>query len=364
MVFSNFNGFEVDLSEAELRSLLKSKEVEQVFINLKFNADLPKPQLVESEPVQQKSGDVSPMNSDIVPPGVSLVWTTNPATAAEPNRTAWVLDTGCDLDHTDLNVDVARSISFVTGEPTAEDGNGHGTHVAGTIGAKYNDSGVVGVAPNARIVPVKVLGAGGGGSNASILAGLDYVENNAAPGDIVNMSIQVTVDNPSTVLDNAVTQVAENAGLFFSICAGNFKVNTANRPLARISHFRVYVVGATQNSSHTFAIDFPSGGGQGSNWGNNIVAAPGVNILSTYLNNGTHTLSGTSMAAPHVAGLMMYDIPCYMFHDVHLWRADIPIPGAFGDITGRRKHKQCAVRIATSQRLRHKLPLSRKHTGI
>ncbi len=93
--------------------------------------------------------------------------------------TTWIIDTGVDLDHNDLNVDSNRSRSFVLTEPTIDDLNGHGTHVAGTIAAIDNEINVVGVAAGATIVSVKVLSALGLGTNSGVIAGIDYVAENA-----------------------------------------------------------------------------------------------------------------------------------------------------------------------------------------
>ena len=90
-------------------------------------------------------------------------------------RTAWVIDSGIDLNHPDLNVDVARSMNFIVRETSPEDLNGHGTHVAGTIGAKDNSIGVIGVAPDARVAAVRVLDRRGSGPYSGVIAGVDYV---------------------------------------------------------------------------------------------------------------------------------------------------------------------------------------------
>lgn len=104
--------------------------------------------------------------------------------------TAWVIDSGIDLDHEDLNVDTARAANFVSsGKNTPNDGNGHGTHVAGTIAAIDNGVGVVGVAAGATVVPVRVLDNRGSGSFSGVIAGIDYVAANGAPGDVANMSL-------------------------------------------------------------------------------------------------------------------------------------------------------------------------------
>lgn len=207
-------------------------------------------------------------------------------------KTAWVIDTGIDLDHPDLNVDVSRSRNFATGA-SPDDGNGHGTHVAGTIAAINNTQGVVGVAANAKVVAVRVLDNRGSGYYSWVIAGVDYVAATASLGDVANMSLG---GPPSQALDDAVRNAAR--GVLFSIAAGNDAKNANNYSPARVETTNVYTVSAI-DSGDNFAYF--------SNYGDPPVdyAAPGVSVLSTWKGGGTKTLSGTSMAAPHVAGLLL-----------------------------------------------------------
>lgn len=211
-------------------------------------------------------------------------------------KTAWVIDTGIDQDHPDLNVDTVRSANFVTrGRNTVDDGNGHGTHVAGTIGALDNGIGVVGVAPNALLVGVRVLDNRGSGTFSGVIAGIDYVGANAAAGDAANMSLG---GGASQALDDAVIAAASN-GILFSLAAGNESTDANTKSPARANHANIWTVSAMDDTD-TFA--------SFSNFGNPPIecAGPGVGVLSTYKNSDYATLSGTSMAAPHVAGLLLY----------------------------------------------------------
>lgn len=210
------------------------------------------------------------------------------------NGTAWVIDTGVDLDHDDLNVDTQRSTSFVSGEPTADDGNGHGTHVAGTIAALDNNIDVIGVAPGATVVGVKVLSSSGSGSTAGVIDGIDYVAANASPGDVANMSLGGGV---SSALDNAVANAASN-GIYFAVAAGNSSQDANNSSPARVNGSNIYTISAIDNADSFASF---------SNYGNPPVdyAAPGVDIKSLWKNNGTNTISGTSMASPHAAGVLL-----------------------------------------------------------
>jgi len=209
-------------------------------------------------------------------------------------HTAWILDTGIDLNHEDLNVDQQRSVSFVCGEPSPQDANGHGSHVAGIIAAKNNNIGVVGVAAGNTVVAVKVMGADGKGTVSNLIAGLDYVYKNAKPGDVVNMSLS---GEPSKTLDEMILKVARDKGVFFTLAAGNETKNADNFSPQHVNYTGVFTVSA-MDKNDTFA--------PFSNFGSCIdYGEPGVKILSTYKDGQYAYLSGTSMAAPHLAGLLL-----------------------------------------------------------
>lgn len=210
--------------------------------------------------------------------------------------TAWVIDTGIDFDHADLNVDTERSANFVLrGKNSAKDGNGHGTHVAGTIGAIDNSIDVIGVAAGASVVAVRVLNNSGSGSISGVIAGIDYVAATAYPGDVANMSLGAS--GHWQTLHDAVTNAADR-GVLFSLAAGNSSADAEGHEPAHVEHYNVYTISAI-DSSDVFA--------SFSNYGNPPVdfTAPGVSVTSTKKGGGTTTFSGTSMAAPHVAALLL-----------------------------------------------------------
>ncbi|MCO7224149.1 S8 family serine peptidase [Pleionea sp. CnH1-48] len=212
-------------------------------------------------------------------------------------HTAWVLDTGIDLDHADLNVDASRGFSAFTKGKNAsmDDGNGHGTHVAGTIGALDNEIDVVGVAAGATVVPVKVLDSRGSGSFSGVIAGIEHVAANASPGDCANMSLG---GGFSSELNEAVENAAQQSGAFFVVAAGNEAQHASNVSPASASHNRVYTISAVDSNDRFASF---------SNYGNPPVdyAAPGVSILSTAKGGGTRTMSGTSMASPAACAVIM-----------------------------------------------------------
>jgi len=212
-----------------------------------------------------------------------------------PGKRVWIIDTGIDFTHPDLNVNTGLSATFVTGTSNASDQNGHGTHVAGTVGALNNTIGVIGVAPGVELVSVRVLNKNGSGTTSGVIAGVNYVAANAAGGDVANMSLGGGI---STSLDQAVLN-ASNAkgGIWFSLAAGNESDNAANHSPARVNGPFVITVSAMDiNDNWAYFSNF----GSGVDW-----CAPGVSILSTWKGGGYNTISGTSMAAPHIAGLLV-----------------------------------------------------------
>lgn len=210
-------------------------------------------------------------------------------------KTAWIIDTGIDFDHPDLTVDQTRSKSFINGVTSANDENGHGTHVAGIIGAKNNSFGVLGVASGATLVSLRVLDKDGNGTLSSIIQALGYVNANGHAGDVVNMSLGE--DSVSTILDQQVENTAAR-GIYIAIAAGNDKKPARNYSPGRANDTNIFTVSAIDSLDNFASF---------SNYGNDVVdfAAPGVRILSTYLEGKYAYMSGTSMAAPHMAGLLL-----------------------------------------------------------
>lgn len=224
-------------------------------------------------------------SSQTVPWGITRIGAAGHA--AITNVNAYIIDTGIDAAHGDLNV--VGHVNFAGGKNT--DCHGHGTHVAGTVAARDNEQDVVGVAPGAPLIGVKVLSCQGSGTTSGVIAGIDWVTANATQPAIANMSLG---GGASTALDDAVKESADS-GVFYSIAAGNSGANACNYSPARAgTHNGVFT---------TAAIDSNDNEASWSNYGSCVDGwAPGVSILSTKRGGGTTTMSGTSMAAPHVAG--------------------------------------------------------------
>lgn len=198
--------------------------------------------------------------------------------------TAYVLDTGIQTTHPDFAGRASIGIDVVGDGMAGTDCNGHGTHVAGTIG-----SATYGVAKQASLVAVRVLNCNGSGSISGVIAGVDWVTTKRSPGPAVaNMSLG---GGASTSLDTAVKK-SITSGVTYSIAAGNSNADACRYSPARVPE--AITVGATTSTDSRASY---------SNFGSCLdLFAPGSNITSTWLAGGVTTISGTSMAAPHVAG--------------------------------------------------------------
>jgi subtilisin family serine protease len=213
-------------------------------------------------------------------------------TATGAGVTAYIVDTGIDLAHNDFGGRAVSGYDAIDGG-SADDCNGHGTHVSGTVGgSRY------GMAKSVRLVAVRVLDCNGGGTISGVIAGLDWVTANHAAGApaVANMSLAGTA---SSALDQAVQRSIDD-GVTYAVAAGNGDAtgvpqNACNSSPARVA--AVLTVGATDRS------DAPA---SFSNYGSCVdLFAPGVGITSDWYtsNTATNTISGTSMATPHVTGV-------------------------------------------------------------
>ncbi|GCD42121.1 S8 family peptidase [Streptomyces paromomycinus] len=209
---------------------------------------------------------------------------TYPDSAGE-GVTAYVIDTGVRTTHQDFEGRASSGFDAVDGDNDATDGNGHGTHVAGTIAGKAH-----GVAKKAKIVAVRVLDDQGSGSTEQVVAGIDWVTKNHKGPSVANMSLGGGADE---ALDAAV-QKAVAAGVTFAVAAGNESTDAGQGSPARVKE-AITVASSTGTDEQS---DF-------SNFGSAVdLYAPGSDITSAWNDSdqGTKTISGTSMATPHVAG--------------------------------------------------------------
>jgi subtilisin len=226
-----------------------------------------------------------------------------------------VLDTGIDFSHPDLNVYTAGAKNCSLGAINANDDNGHGSHVAGTIGALDNTIGVVGVAPGARVWPVKVLNAAGVGLTSEIVCGIDYVRSRASEIEVANMSLSGggsddgNCGNSNNDSEHRAICAAVSAGVTFAVAAGNDHEDAKDSTPA--AYDEVITVSALADfngqpgggAPSTCRSDVDDTFANFSNYGADVdLIAPGVCINSTYMLGMYSTISGTSMASPHVAG--------------------------------------------------------------
>ncbi|WP_210586406.1 S8 family peptidase [Streptomyces sp. GESEQ-35] len=199
--------------------------------------------------------------------------------------TVYVIDTGVRITHSQISGRATYGYDAVDGDTTASDGNGHGTHVATTIaGTTY------GIAKKANIVAVRVLNDAGSGTTAGVIAGIDWVTANHSGPSVANMSLG---GGASTTLDTAVAN-SISSGVTYAVAAGNSAANASSYSPARVAS--AITVGATTNTDAKASY---------SNYGSILdIFAPGSSITAGWYTSdtATNTISGTSMATPHVAG--------------------------------------------------------------
>lgn len=271
-----FNGFAGSLSEKEIDDLRADPNVEYIEQDAK---------VVMYDTQQNAPWGLARISSQS--PGGSTY--TFDESAGE-GTCAYVVDTGIDTDHPDFDGRAEFLANFADNSDT--DGQGHGTHVAGTIG-----STTYGVAKKTKLFAVKVLDDNGEGSNSGVIAGMDFVVDDAPSQDcpngvVVNMSLGGSF---SSAVNSAAASIT-GAGHFLAVAAGNDGLDAKDYSPA--SETSACTVGATEEDDTLASY---------SNVGALVdVLAPGSDILSTWTGGRTQTISGTSMASPHVAGLAAY----------------------------------------------------------
>ena len=202
------------------------------------------------------------------------------------NVRVYVIDSGILASHSQFGGRVSGGASAINDGRGASDCNGHGTHVAGTVGGSVH-----GVAKGVRLIPVRVFGCTGGSANSTIIAGIDWVRANHVKPAVANMSLGGGV---SSATDTATNNLI-NAGVTVVVAAGNSNANACNFSPARVAN--AITVGSTTSTDARSSF---------SNFGSCVnIFAPGSSITSAWYtsNSATNTISGTSMASPHVAGV-------------------------------------------------------------
>ncbi len=277
-------GFSVKIAPGQLKKLQDDPSVEYVEENQVATLVLPYVKVKAKPAPPTPVGQTMPWGITRVNGGINGV-----------GKIAWIIDTGIDLDHPDLTVSTTLGKSFVVGITSPDDDNGHGSHCAGIVAAKNNTIGVIGVAAGATVVPVKVLNKRGSGTYDAIIAGVNYVAATGHAGDVANMSLGGGL---STALNTAVINAAAT-GIKFALAAGNESVSALTKSPASAEGANIYTISAMATGDLWASY---------SNFGNPPVdfCEPGSSIYSTYKGGGYATLSGTSMAAPHAAGILLF----------------------------------------------------------
>ncbi|GAA1223542.1 serine protease [Prauserella halophila] len=264
------DGFTVKAGEAEAKRLAADPSVDRVVQNQRVQA-------TETQSPTPSWG-LDRIDQSALPLDDSYTYGTR-----ADNVTAYVIDTGVDTTHEDFGDRVQPGKDVIDNDGDADDEQGHGTHVAGTVaGTDY------GVAKGADIVPVRVLDENGSGTTDGVISGVEWVAENASGPAVANMSLGGTADE---ALDTAV-QGAIDAGVTFSVAAGNEGADASGSSPARVRDAITVAASGNQDEQADF-----------SNYGEVVdIYAPGVDITSARMGGGETALSGTSMAAPHVAG--------------------------------------------------------------
>ncbi|MEU8772671.1 S8 family serine peptidase [Streptomyces sp. NPDC048606] len=270
---SALNGYSVEVSEAQARKLAADPAVKSVVQNRVFTVDATQP--------NPPSWGLDRIDQRALPLDQSYTY---PDKAGE-GVTAYIIDTGVRITHQDFGGRASYGYDAIDNDNTAQDGHGHGTHVAGTVGGTAH-----GVAKKAKIVGVRVLNNQGSGTTAQVVAGIDWVTRNAVKPAVANMSLGGGADS---ALDTAVRNSIA-AGITYAVAAGNESTDASTKSPARVAE--AITVGSTTNTDAKSSF---------SNYGSILdIFAPGSNITSTWGtgDTATNTISGTSMASPHVAG--------------------------------------------------------------
>ena len=304
------SGYSAKLSQNEVTKLRGQADVEGVYQDFEINLG----------PTPVSTTAPSDVNAQSQYLSCAVAKAGGPYIGPPKPTKIWILDTGIDQTHPDLNVlnISALAKSFVPGQSAVVDGYGHGTHCAGIAAAKNNAFGVVGVSAGARVVPVKVLSNTGSGLWSWLIAGLDHVSYYDMPGDVVSMSLGGypvacnvgTYGSTARALAIAIQRLA-SAGTYVVMAAGNNGdcIGATKTLPGCINMPRVYTVGALNcDLSRAWIKDSSGAIKYYSNYGPGTVdwVAVGTDVWSTYpmSKGGYAKMSGTSMATPVVAGII------------------------------------------------------------
>jgi hypothetical protein len=307
------NGMSIKLSPEQLNALKNSPNIAHIEVDKEINVEKGN---VIGKPTRTKNTTTTTTTTTTTSGGTSTSCVTN-AGGTQPaqtipwgvtavgghlsgvGKTAWVFDTGIDFNHPELTVDQSRSRSFLTSGQAATyyqsacDEMGHGTWVAGIIGAKDNGIGLVGVAAGATLVSIRVMDRNGSGYVSSVVNGINYVIANAKAGDVANFSISF---GASSTMDDAIRQLAAK-GVYVVSGSGNSSTDCTTCSPARVDASNVYTVSG-MDANGVFV--------SSSNYGKPVdYCAPGDQIYTTDLNGGYKVVRGTSFATAFGSGVLL-----------------------------------------------------------
>ena len=262
------NGFSAELNQGQLNALRNNPNVEYVEQDQVFQADATQSGATWGiDRIDQRSRPLSG---------------TYTYTTTASGVYAYIIDTGIYTSHSQFGGRASNVYDALGGN--GQDCNGHGTHVAGTVG-----STTYGVAKSVQLRGLRVLNCSGSGSTSGIIAAIDWVRVNRTNPAVANLSLG---GGYSSTLNTAINNLA-NSGVFVAVAAGNENQNACNVSPASAASATTVASSTSSDAKSSF-----------SNWGSCVdLYAPGSSITSTWLNGGTNTISGTSMASPHVAGV-------------------------------------------------------------
>lgn len=288
------SGFTAELTKAQLILLLNDPRVESIEQDMEVTVD----DVLETNDTQAVD------RAQTTPCGITRHG--GAGNGSGSSKWIWIVDSGIQTSHPDLNVitNSPYARSFVGG--SFQDCNGHGTHVAGTAAAKNNSFGVVGMSAGAWVVPIKIMdGCGSTYYNSKLLSALNHIASCDEPGDVVNLSIGGYYGsgcNTSSPLKSAIENLGKS-GTWVVIAAGNNSAFAGNYQPACINGTKILTIAnmtcqGAWNSTSNYNLPLV---GPTIDW-----IGVGTNVYSTYKGSSYATMSGTSMAAPHVAGIVHY----------------------------------------------------------
>lgn len=297
-------GFKAKLTDDQARLLGTDADVDQVYNDFEIKLRNPMQQseiIIERNPMQQDFVDTIRWIT------CAVNQTGGPRDGSAKETVVWVVDTGVDSTHPDLNVvnDQVLAFSVFPGDSPFVDGNGHGTHVAGIIGARENAIGSTGVSSGAKIIPVKVMEANGRGTWSYLLAGLEHISRYNSENDVVNLSLganDVDLCKQSSsefrVIREALRDLAREK-THIVIASGNESADAANSLPGCINFNNIYTVAAMDCDSTLKQCADYANFGKPVDW-----VAVGTNVFSTYPGGVYRLMSGTSMATAVVSGII------------------------------------------------------------